>query len=173
MANILKGYLTFLILVLLLVSIISFIGSNSFLGEPKNNSSNCLKLKKKYEFINCDLLDSIGEKELIDLIENFNNSKNTKNKSVYQLNETNKNNAFYSEKLDNYLNSNISKEVYINSKSSNDNKLKFEESLINMKTIEDLKLLSFKDSNIENSIEDNSMNIDDFLDKMNSIPLIQ
>ena len=85
MANILKGYLTLSILGLLLISVISLIGSNSFLSEPKDNIK-CLEFKMKYAFINCDLLDSVGEQELSDLIEEYSKKDVLNNGDIIESN---------------------------------------------------------------------------------------
>ena len=175
MANILKGYLTLSILGLLLISVMSFIGSNTFLSEPKDNTK-CLEIKKKYAFINCDLLDSVGEKELSDLIEQYTKKVSDIGESdIYLENsiETNKN--IEERQMDNFKNINgenkneeLNKVIENGNNSQNDNNQK-NKVLLNMKTIDDLNLKTFKESSYEVAVEEDMMNLTDFLNKMNSL----
>lgn len=62
-----KGYLFMSVLAVLVLSYTSFIGNDGFLSEKKDNIE-CLKLKEKYDFLDCESLGVIGDEELKKII---------------------------------------------------------------------------------------------------------
>lgn len=89
--SIIKMNCTFIMSTLLLLLIFSIIGSKDFLSLTEDQKK-CINLKEKYPFLNCNLVDKIGEElnnlQLKEKVLSIEKDNKVKIKSFHQLDIT-------------------------------------------------------------------------------------